>query len=243
MLKRLTVLSFVLMAAAFAGAADWSYEGPNGPPSWDGTCASGKQQSPIDITTAGPDNLPSIDFFCRQFQPTLVDNGYTLQVHAPWRQCSIVIDRQQYYLDQFHFHHPGEEKIMGVAADMEIHFMFKNDQGQYAVLSVLVKRGKANPLMERFLNRWPSPKNAAGYIFSRTIDLSEIFPDQRGYYMYAGSLTSPPCTEGLPRIVMKTPVELSDDQIARFAKVYPHNIRPTQPLNGRTVRQTIDDNR
>jgi carbonic anhydrase len=102
-----------------------------------------------------------------------------------------------------------------------------------------VKRGEANPLIERLLNRWPE-KSEFGYIFSRTVNLADLFPGQQGYYRYDGSRSNPPCTEGLFRIIMKTPIEMSEDQIARFAKHYPHNVRPTQPLNGRIVRQTPD---
>jgi carbonic anhydrase len=239
MVKRWMTLLVLFLIPALSGAEEWSYEGPNGPAQWPGLCASGTQQSPIDISVAAPENLPPIDFYCRQFTPTLNDNGHTLQIHAPWKQCSIVISGAQYYLTQFHFHHPGEEKVMGKAADLEIHFIFRSDQERYAVLSVLVKRGQPNALMERLLNRWPAEVNE-GYIFSRTINVAEFMPASRGYYMYDGSLTSPPCTEGLPRIVMKTPIELSEEQIARFAKKYPHNIRPTQALHGRQVRQTID---
>lgn len=227
---------------AEAGHA-WTYEGESGPARWGElkpeyqTCKVGKQQSPIDIRGAQPADLPAIEFAYQPSALKILDNGHSIQVnYAPG--SFITANGKQYELTQFHFHRPSEEQVNGKAYAMVAHLVHKDAGGNLAVVAVLLANGQANPLLETLWSNLPEQQGQENAPAGVTIDLGKFLPAQRGYYTFIGSLTTPPCSEDVTWLVLKTPVLVSKAEVAAFGRKYPHNVRPVQPLNGRVLRMT-----
>ena len=230
-----------LSGASAADAADrWSYTGKYGPQHWGeikadfASCASGKTQSPVDIRDAVPGAPAPIVFDYQRTWLRIVDNGHTVQVnYGPG--SSIVVGGKRYSLLQFHFHHPSEETIEGKRYPMVVHLVHASADGALAVVAVLLREGAANPFIETLWTHLPSRKGKERATLKVSIDATRLLPRKRAYYEFTGSLTTPPCSEGVTWLVMATPVELSAAQIARFAELYNGNARPLQALNGRPI--------
>ena len=227
-------------ATPIHAAEHWSYGGHGGPPEWGAlspefaTCKVGKHQSPIDIRGAKSANLPAIQFNYQPAELALIDNGHTIQVNYPpgsW----IDVGGERYDLVQFHFHHPSEEKVDGKAHAMVAHLVHKNAEGKLAVVAVLLDGGGDNATIDTIWKNLPKEKEKQVAVSGTTIDASALLPKDRAYYTFEGSLTTPPCSEGVRWLVMKSPTKISDGELATFAGVYPMNARPTQPLNGRSI--------
>lgn len=237
------LLPAVSQSAEPAHGAHWSYSGPAGPAKWAGvdekfaTCAIGHTQSPIDIRTADVQAaaLPAIKF---DYQPSpleIIDNGHTVQVNiAPG--SAITVGDKRYELLQFHFHKPSEERVNGKAYALVAHFVHKSEAGELAVVAVLMEKGEKRPLIQAVFDNLPRVKQTPQRVPGISIDLNALLPENRSYYSFTGSLTTPPCSEGVSWFVMKTPVPVSAEQITRFGKAYAMNARPVQPLNGRLVQ-------
>jgi hypothetical protein len=161
--------------------------------------------------------------------------SYTLQVNYG-AGSSITVSGQRYELVQFHFHKPSEEKINGKAFSMVAHFVHKNSEDKYAVVAVLTQNGKPNPFIQTLWSNLPKAKEKEHVVERVSINAATFLPHYRAYYTFPGSLTSPPCSEGVTWFVLKTPVEVSRAQVARFGKIYRQNARPVQPLNERGIR-------
>ena len=138
---------------------------------------------------------------------------------------------------QFHFHRPSEERVNGVGYDMVVHLVHKDIDGKLVVLAILIQEGKANSLVQTIWNNMPLEKNET-VSPSGTIDMNQLLPVNRQYYTYMGSLTTPPCTEGVLWVVFKEPIELSQDQISIFSRMYPMNARPVQSAAGRLIKES-----
>ncbi|HXY54748.1 MAG TPA: carbonic anhydrase [Nitrospirota bacterium] len=245
----LLFIAFVVMAsmstAAEKGASghEWSYEGNHGPGHWGDVksdyamCKTGKNQSPIDITSAVKADLPPIQFSYLPSQLRIINNGHSIQVNYA-EGSFITVGGKQFQLVQFHFHHPSEEMIKGKKFDMVAHLVHKSADGNLAVVAVLIKKGQANAFIENLWTHLPKEEGMEEVPANVTIDASGLLPAQRGYYTYPGSLTTPPCTEGVTWYVLKEPIELSSAQINRFAHYYKHNARPVQPLDNRVVSES-----
>jgi carbonic anhydrase len=225
-----------LPQAQAADARHWAYSGQGGPAEWGETCKLGKGQSPVDIRGAKPADLPAIKFDYKPAPLKIIDNGHTIQVnYAPG--SSIEVGGARYELLQFHFHKPSEEKIAGKAHDMVAHLVHKDAGGKLAVVAVLIDKGGANPAITTIWNNLPREKEKEMEA-KASIDAAALLPADKGYYSFQGSLTTPPCSEEVRWLVLKTPVKVEQSQIAAFGKLYPMNARPTQPLNGRTIEAT-----
>jgi len=140
-----------------------------------------------------------------------------------------------YKLVQFHFHTPSEEKVNGKAYPMEAHLVHQGADGKMAVVAVFLKEGKANPAFDAVFRGMPKAEGTGHTIDD--INAADLLPAERGYFRYVGSLTTPPCSEGVRWQVMKEPVEVSKEQVSAFRKLYHMNARPVQALNGRKVEQ------
>lgn len=220
----------------------WSYAGHGGPAEWGdldqafATCKLGKVQSPIDIRGAKAADLPAIKFDYKPSPLRVIDNGHTIQVnYAPG--SSIDVGGTRYELVQFHFHKPSEEKIDGTSHAMVIHLVHKGADGKLVVVAVLLDGGGASPTINAIWKNVPKEKSKEASA-KATVDAATLLPGDRGYYTFLGSLTTPPCSEGVRWFVLKTPVKIAESEIMAFGKLYPMNARPTQPLNGRTIEAT-----
>lgn len=221
------------------GAA-WDYEGKLGPLHWGKldpayrACGNGKEQSPIDIRGAHLDRkLQPIEFHYLAGPMTLVNTGHTVQVTAA-PGSYIIANGTRYDLVQFHFHHPGEEAVKGTLPDMDVHLVHKSADGKYAVVAVRLMEGNANALLAALWEHLPKTVGAS----DRMPDLMSplgLLPRDTGYWTYEGSLTAPPCTEGVQWFVMQRPVELSRDQLRTFGAIYPVNSRLLQAPHGRKI--------
>ena len=225
-----------------AGAAHWAYNGAGGPEQWGGmkpefsACATGSRQSPIDIRSGVRVDLEPIQFDYRPTGFRVVDNGHTIQVNVGGGN-SIEVQGRRYDLLQFHFHRPSEERIDGRQFDMVAHLVHKDPEGRLAVVAVLLDRGSAHPLVQTVWNNLPLEKNtevAAG----TSLDMTNLLPADRRYFTYMGSLTTPPCSEGVLWMVMQQPVPIAVDQVNVFSRLYPMNARPIQSASGRLIKQS-----
>ena len=224
-------------------AHSWTYFGEHGPEHWAdlspefAACGTGQAQSPIDIAYPHAAQLPPIQFAYSASPLKIIDNGHSVQVnYAPG--SSISIEGKTYELMQFHFHHPSEEEISGRHSAMVAHLVHKNDQGKFAVVAVLIEEGDPNPLINTLWDNMPPRKNKEVESDSVQVNVSDLLPSNHNYYTFAGSLTTPPCTEGVSWYVLETPVTFSKAQIEKFASIYPRNARPVQPLHNRVVQKS-----
>jgi len=227
--------------AADPAPAHWSYEGKNGPEHWSelekefSSCKLSKEQSPINIEVAKThkNKLVPIDFNYAAGAAEIVNNGHTIQINLP-AGSSVKIGPDEYQLLQFHFHTPSEEKIDGKNYPLVAHFVHKNDAGQLAVIAVLMNEGKENAALKSVFSSLPAKEGEKTPI--AMLNPAEVMPEAKGYYAFMGSLTTPPCSDGVRWQVLKQPVEVSAQQITAFHALYKMNARPVQPLNGRVVQ-------
>jgi carbonic anhydrase len=229
-------------AAGAEHAAHWSYQGELGPKAWGGikadfiTCANGTRQSPIDIRSGIAVDLEPIQFDYRASAFRVIDNGHTVQVNIDAGNF-IVAQGRRWELVQFHFHRPGEERIDGKSFEMSLHLVHKDADGRLAVVGLLLERGVAQPVVQTVWNNLPLEKGDE--VSTRAVlDLNHLLPPDRGYYTYMGSLTTPPCTEGVLWMVMRQPVPVSPTQVEIFSRLYPMNARPIQQASGRMIKQS-----
>ena len=227
---------------AQAGPAHWDYVGGAGPESWGqmkpefAKCSSGTRQSPIDIRDGIKVNLDPVQFDYKPSPFRVLDNGHTVQVNVGPGN-SIDVAGRRFDLVQFHFHRPSEERINGKQFDMVAHLVHKDIDGRLAVVAVLLDRGSAHPLVQSVWNNLPLEKGDE--VAARTtLDMNTLLPTERSYFTYMGSLTTPPCSEGVLWMVMKTPMPISNEQVGIFARLYPMNARPIQSVSGRLIKES-----
>ena len=237
----------IACAAAFGQnpeqAPHFGYEGANGPKAWGNlsaayiACKQGHVQSPINIRGARKEALPPIEFHYMDAPLKIVNNGHSVQVdYAPGSWITVGDDK--YELRQFHFHHPSEEHINGRGFDLSLHLVHANSQGKLAVVAILLEHGKANDAVRRIFDNFPQSEGQEEEVAGAPINASAFLPPTLGYYTFQGSLTTPPCTEGITWFVLKTPEEVSSYEVGAFAKLYPYDARPIQPTEGRTILES-----
>ena len=236
--------SVLAVSAPSCAAADknWSYTGPNAPTKWAkldksfATCGTGMLQSPIDIpdSHARKGDLPPLLFNYKPSALKIIDDGHTIQVinaSDSW----VSIEGKRYELVAVHFHKPSEHKISGKGQEMEVQLVHKDKDGKLAIVAVLLDQGKENALIKTLWANLPQTKDKENDVSGVQINAYGLLPQNKDYYTFKGSLTTPPCTEGVSWYVLKTPGQISADQIARFGRIYPMNARPVQPLNDRDI--------
>ena len=235
------LLALVLACTAPALAEEqWSYEGCAAPPHWGElserwqTCSKGMYQSPVDIQHPIAGHLPPLQLSFYPRAKSIVNNGHTVQVTVEDEE-DFLLDDQRWTLKQFHFHVPSENHIQGRSFPLEIHFVHANAHGELAVVAVMAVAGAANPALESILGALPPPRDPPQKLQQKLL-LTQLYPGDRHYYRFSGSLTTPPCSEGVIWLVMKQPIAASAAQLARFATALAHaNNRPLQPLHGRQI--------
>lgn len=253
-----STLAFIAFAATFAAAqntapqnasptppssAPWSYQGRTGPLVWYKldrayeTCKNGHEQSPVDIRNARLNTaLKPIEFHYIAGPVTVTNNGNTIEVHVD-PGSYIEVDGVRYNLVQFHFHHPSEHAIKGHLSDMEVHLVHQSADGKLAVVAVLLNenRGYANATMATVWEHMPARAGQSEKI-ADMVNPGGLLPPDRGYWTYTGSLTTPPCTEGVRWFVMEQEISMSREQLNAFASLFKMNTRPTQELHGRKIQ-------
>lgn len=217
----------------------WEYEHPEWQNEGFGDCA-GKVQTPININTANTikSTLGDVAFDYKAFPMKIIDNGHTIQVNGD-NASSITLNGQRFTFKQFHFHHHSEHTIDGKASDMELHLVHLDEaSGNITVLGIMLKVGTEHPLVGKIWANIPKTKEEE-VTTAVSLNLSDILPSNKRYYTYTGSLTTPPCTQGLQWILFKEPVQISQQQADAFKAIYENNARPIQALNNRLVLEKL----
>jgi carbonic anhydrase len=168
----------------------------------------------------------------------VTDTGHSFQVNAQSGSGGFTFGDDHYEFVQVHFHEPSEERVHGKPYSMVAHIVHKNARGELAVVAVLIRTGKANEFLKPIFDNIPAKGAAETDVAGKTVNIGKFLPEQRGYYTFEGSLTTPPCSENVRWFVLKTPVEASEAQVNVFKARYAHDNRPTQPLNGRVIEET-----
>lgn len=219
----------------------WSYEGESSPERWAELsprfelCGKGVRQTPIDIASgeAVAVGLEDVQFQYGTADGKVVNNGHTIQVNVGDGN-SVSVDGVSYALAQFHFHTPSEHTLDGNSYPMELHLVHKDEQGNLLVVGVMLEKGKKNPALSQVWTNLPKT-HGKQVALKEPLDLNSLLPADRSAYRYIGSLTTPPCTEGVKWVVMKSSVTMTMKQIAAFKKIFPVNARPLQAINSRSV--------
>jgi len=244
-LLALTISSAVAsesQAGKHLGHGHWSYDGHTAAEHWGNlhpeyaTCKHGQAQSPINIEhhAVADAELHPIAFEYAESAAKVANNGHTVQVDFD-AAGHIKLGENAYKLHQFHFHTPSEEQVNGEHYPMVAHMVHRSEEGELAVVAVLFEEGEKHEALDRVFAAMPDEHHAKAELDDEFHPL-HLLPEEQDYYHYIGSLTTPPCTEGVRWHVLKQPVEVSAEQIAAFKALYPMNARPVQPLNGRTVQ-------
>ena len=227
-------------ANAQAHKIHWTYEGKQGPDNWAklspefATCETGRNQSPVNIENTMRASLKPLKGIQKFPAKDIVNNGHTVQVNFKQGNM-LVLDSAPYQMKQVHFHAPSENTINGKSFPLEAHFVHADSKGNLTVIGVMFKEGEANPSLEKLWAQLPDKEGAPVSLKSRVIP-SELIPENRAYYRFSGSLTTPPCSEGVRWLLMKIPMTASKAQIEAFERaVKHHNNRPVQALNGRVI--------
>jgi carbonic anhydrase len=239
----LAIAATLLVATPVLAAVNspyWSYGGAENPTQWGklsddfALCELGRDQSPINIKNTVEDSPAKIDFDYKPSPLVVVNNGHTIQ--AKYAQGSTVsINDKKYALLQFHFHTPSEHNINDKASAMELHLVHRNETGQLAVVGVMLNQGLSNPLIAEIWKQIPDI-GETNTVSDLLINASNLLPRKKSYFSYMGSLTTPPCSEGVSWNLLLEPITVSKEQVETFAKIYQVDARPLQPINGRTVQ-------
>ncbi|MGE0372555.1 MAG: carbonic anhydrase [Gammaproteobacteria bacterium] len=244
-MKSAALVSGILFATGLAWAGDkshWEYSGHAGPEHWGelspefSLCGSGRNQTPIDLDAMIEAELAPIEFRYQAAGHEVINNGHTIQVNFD-SGSGIAIDGRQFDLKQFHFHAPSENHIQGKSYALEGHLVHADKDGNLAVVAVMFEPGAANEVIDQAWKVMPEKAGGKSALGAK-VSAEGLLPVQRDYYRFNGSLTTPPCSEGVRWLVMKEAMTASEAQIEQFAHVMHHPTnRPLQPLFARPVLQ------
>ncbi|PHR83297.1 MAG: carbonic anhydrase [Colwellia sp.] len=241
---RLTLPSILLACTSFttlAGDGHWEYTGKHGTAHWGeefALCGNGVNQSPIDISASKTieADLPSLVINYQESNAISINNGHTIQANIKGNS-TFTNDAGTFNLLQFHFHAPSENTINGKHFPLEVHFVHADQDSRLAVIGVMFEEGKKNTELEKIWSDMPESKQSKEQLIN-ALSAAKLLPKEKSYYRFNGSLTTPPCTEGVRWFVLKDTIEASKAQIDKFSKVMGTNTnRPTQPINARIVLQ------
>ncbi len=238
LLTTLLLTASLTLVASANGKAHWAYEGDTNPAHWGeldpkfSACSEGLNQSPVNLGGFVESELPAIDFKYMLKSTEILNNGHTVQINMA-KGSTITVDGISFELKQFHFHTPSENNINDKSFPLEAHFVHASDKGELAVVAVMFDEGKENKTLATL---WKNMPMKAGDKSALVESIETLLPENRDYYRFNGSLTTPPCTEGVRWLVMKESITLSKEQIATFEKVMHHpNNRPIQNTNARMI--------
>lgn len=218
----------------------WGYSGEQGPDKWAeldkkyAMCVDGKNQSPINIVDSVDAKLENLNLSTNDgVADKFINNGHTVQVNFK-DGSSFTMNGKVYNLLQFHLHTPSENHIKGKEYPAEIHLVHKSKDGELAVIALMVEEDKRNEIFKDFIKDLPS-KTGDNNTVEEEIYGYDIVPRNTDYFYFNGSLTTPPCTEGVRWFVIKEPIKMSKKQIESFQKVMGKNNRPIQEVFSRQV--------
>lgn len=215
--------------------AHWGYEGDMNPARWGDTfplCGTGRSQSPVDIRGPFEKTAKPIKIEYKSGPLKIVNNGHTIQVQGT-SGSKMSVAGDEYELMQFHFHRPSEELVEGKPGAMVVHFVHKGASGKLAVIGILLNEGKENVPLRSVFGNAPAHEGPEVQVPGGVVSPGDLFPANLDYFSYEGSLTTPPCTEGVSFFILKSFGTVSREQVESFP--FKLNARPVQPLNGRKI--------
>lgn len=221
----------------------WSYEGETAPHQWANIdknfamCAEGAEQSPINIEytrNIKEQVSQSIQISYSTAKFSVENTGHTIQASNLTSSNYMVIDGEVYKLIQMHFHHPSEHLLNGQSFEMEGHLVHQNAEGKYAVLGFFIQTGEENRVLDEMWSKLPTDTSVRKIVLD-DVNLSQLLSKEKEFFQYRGSLTTPPCTEGVQWFVLEHPIEMAQQQIELFSSIFQQNSRPIQKLNNRKV--------
>lgn len=236
------MLELVRAEQAIKPSVEWGYEGAGGPDNWaridarNTLCAKGERQSPIDIRDGIRVDLEAIRFDYRASTFRIVDDGRSVSVAVG--DSSFSLTGKTYDLEQITFRRPGETRVNGQRYEMSAQLMHRSIDGKLAVVEILFERGAEHPQIQTLWNHLPLEKDAPVQPPKAVLEPARLLPESGHYYTFMGSLTTPPCTEGVLWIVMKQPVQVSDEQVRIFSRLYRNNARPVQLIGDRLIKES-----
>jgi len=245
-LNKVLLGSLFIASTLLAGShsTHWGYTGHESPSNWGdldpkySMCKQGSSQSPINITksvTVESEDLEKIVFDYRTGASEVINNGHTVQVNIKGGS-SITVDGIEFSLKQFHFHTPSENQIEGQNFPLEAHFVHASKDGKLAVVAVMFEEGKENPILKKIWKKMPHKAGGSAGCGLPSKVINDILPKEKDYYRFSGSLTTPPCSEGVRWLVMKHYSHVSAAQTKEFLELFHHsNNRPIQSINARKV--------
>jgi|SRR5579883_3438646 len=216
----------------------WSYSGAEGPAHWGALepafarCQSGVEQSPIDLAPATPGSAPALEPAYDTTDATVENNGHTVVITPGVHGGGLVVDGKPHPLLQLHFHHPSEHAIGGLHHELEIHLVHRGPMA-LAVVAIFVDEGPANDMLAPIFARLP--RRGERRPAPTPLAVARLLPRSLASLRYRGSLTTPPCSEGVHWIVLREPITISRAQLAAFVALFPDDARPLQPRHGREV--------
>ncbi|MDD3475356.1 MAG: carbonic anhydrase family protein [Sulfurimonas sp.] len=239
------VVTMLLGGSVFAGSeTHWGYTGHEAPQNWGelspdySACKDGRSQSPINISKDGvvaTNGLENIEFNYKTNATEVVNNGHTIQVNVK-EGSSIKIDGIVFNLVQFHFHTPSENMIEGKSFPLELHLVHASKDAELAVVALMFEEGKENKILGKIWDKMPHVAGDKVTCGLPSSTMNDMLPKDKSYFRFNGSLTTPPCSEGVRWFVLKEYATISKEQVKEFFDVFGHeNNRPTQPLNARKV--------
>ncbi len=240
------ITNVLLIASGHSASSHWGYTGHSSPSNWGDLsekykmCKLGSSQSPINISyenTIETRGLNKINFHYNSESSSVVNNGHTIQVNVK-NGSSIHIDGINFELKQFHFHTPSENEINGKSFPLEAHFVHVSHDGKIAVVAVLFEYGRYNYTIGKIWNKMPYRAGKSEHLTLSDSHIRLLLPRDKSYYRFNGSLTTPPCSEGVRWFVFKKYMKVSETQVEEFLSIMHHeNNRPVQPINARKVMQ------
>jgi carbonic anhydrase len=231
-----------LVAGAGAQNAPWSYLGKNGPLNWGRldpayrACSQGHEQAPIDIRGAHLNKgLAPLEFHYITGAVTVENTGNLIVVHVN-PGSTMTADGVKYELQELTFHRPSETAVKGKLTDMDVEMLHKSADGKMAIVEVrfVMDRDQPNAVMAAL---WPHlpPRAGAQEKLAEPVNAGGFLPGDRGYWTFMGSLTTPPCTEGVRWFVMEQNLSLSREQVRQFSGMFRMSSRPLQDTHGRKI--------
>ena len=236
----LVLVLFLLGAFTACASSHWSYAGESGPENWasldakNSACSEGQRQSPIDIQAPFKNVKADLKLSYGPSQAEVVNNGHTIQVNLSGEN-TLQSGGKTYRLLQFHFHSPSEEAVNGKRYAMVAHLVHASDAGELAVIGVLIQTGRASAALAPVFDSLPA-KAGEKRALAASFNPKQLLPASLTHWNFDGSLTTPPCSEGVNWFVLKTPTSVSTEQLAAFDALYANSARPLQARNDREIR-------
>ncbi len=240
LLSATVALTLLGSYATANSGVQWGYTGHGSPSSWGELsekykmCNEGKNQSPINVISSLDADLASLNLSYSHASKEVINNGHTIQVNIDSGD-KMVVDGIEFELKQFHFHTPSENHINDKSYPLEAHYVHLDKNGNIAVLGLMFEEGKENTILSKIWDKMP--KNAGEKVSLSIANIATaLLPKEKEYYRFNGSLTTPPCSEGVRWLLLKTPVSISKEQVTKFLHIMHHpNNRPVQPTNARVI--------